>query len=66
MEKIKDKKFVKSEMFEIEPQDINEGFWENALLVAGFIPVIGEIADTILIIKYWKEDRKIEAGLNHS
>lgn len=63
MEKIKDKKFVKSEMFEIEPQDINEGFWENALLVAGFIPVIGEIADTILIIKYWKEDRKIEAGL---
>lgn len=63
MEKIKDKKFVKSEMFEIEPQDINEGFWENALLVAGFIPIIGEVADTILIIKYWKEDRKIEAGL---
>jgi hypothetical protein len=50
-------------MFEIEPQDINEGFWENALLVAGFIPVIGEVADTILIIKYWREGRKIEAGL---
>lgn len=63
MEKIKDKNYVKSEMFEIEPQDINEGFWENALLVAGFIPVIGEVADTILIIKYWKEGRKIEAGL---
>lgn len=63
MEKIKDKNYVKSEMFEIEPQDINEGFWENALLVAGFIPVIGEVADTILIIKYWREGRKIEAGL---
>jgi hypothetical protein len=63
MEKIKDKNYIKSEMFEIEPQDINEGFWENALLVAGFIPVIGEVADTILIIKYWREGRKIEAGL---
>jgi hypothetical protein len=63
MEKIKDKNYVKSEMFEIQPQDINEGFWENALLVAGFIPVIGEVADTILIIKYWREGRKIEAGL---
>lgn len=63
MEKIKDKNYVKSEMFEIEPQDLNEDFWENALLVAGFIPVIGEVADTILIIKYWRQDRKIEAGL---
>lgn len=64
MEKIKDKKYTKSEGYTI-PQDIDEGLlsWENALMALGFIPVIGEIADTILIIKYWKEDRKIEAGL---
>lgn len=63
MEKIKDKKFTKSEVYELQTQDLNEDFWENVLLVTGFIPVIGEVADTILIGKYWREGRKIEAGL---
>lgn len=42
---------------------IDEGWFENSLLVAGFIPVVGEIADTILIVKYLKEGRYIEAFL---
>jgi hypothetical protein len=62
MENIKEKKFTKAEVYEIN-QDINEGFFENALLLAGFVPVIGEIADVILIIKYLREKRNIEAGL---
>lgn len=63
MENFKEKKFVKNETFEPNSQDMSEGWGENLLQIAGFIPVIGEIADIILIIKYYKEDRKIEAGL---
>lgn len=66
MENIKDKKYVDEEIYEIEnQQDVDEGIlsWENALMALGFVPVIGEIADAILIIKYWKENRKVEAGL---
>ena len=36
---------------------------ETILLGLGFIPVIGEVFDTILIIKYFKEHRWIEAFL---
>lgn len=54
--------FTKSELLESK-EELNESFIENALLIAGFIPVIGEVADTVLIIKYLKEKRYIEAGL---
>lgn len=63
MENIKEKKYINNEMYEIDQQVNEEGMGENLLLLAGFIPVVGEIADTILIIKYWRENRKIEAGL---
>lgn len=56
------KKYIISENFETKVY-LTESFWENALLVAGFVPVIGEVADIILIIKYLKERRFIEAGL---
>jgi hypothetical protein len=42
---------------------INEDFIENALMVAGFIPVIGEIADIILIIRYLMKGKYLYAGL---
>lgn len=39
----------------MENKILNEDGWENALMVAGFVPVIGEIADIILILRYlWK------------
>lgn len=63
MENFKEKKFTKIESFEPNNQDMGEGVGETLLQLAGFIPVIGEIADVILIVKYYKEDRKIEAGL---
>ena len=44
-------------------QLLNEDAWENALMVAGFIPVIGEIADWILIMKYVREKQYLYAGL---
>lgn len=62
MENIKQKKYTESEVFEVN-QDLDESFFENALLIAGFVPVIGEVADIILIIKYLREKRYIEAGL---
>lgn len=62
MENIKQKKYIKSEVFEVN-QDLDESFFENALMIAGFVPVIGEIADVILIIKFLREKRYIEAGL---
>jgi len=42
---------------------LTEFDWELVLLGLGFIPVIGEVFDTILIIKYFKERRWIEAFL---
>lgn len=44
-------------------QKLNEDKLETALLIAGFVPVIGEAADFALILKYIKEKRLIEAGL---
>lgn len=48
-------------MEEFKKKDLMEGKllkedgWENALMVAGFVPVIGEVADIILIARYlWK------------
>lgn len=55
-------KYLVSENFNTKVY-LNEGAGETALLLAGFIPVVGEIADIILIIKYIKEKRFIEAGL---
>jgi hypothetical protein len=63
MENFKEKKYTKSESYEPTNQEVSEGVGENLLQLIGFIPVIGEIADIILIIKYYREDRKIEAGL---
>ena len=57
------KEYTKAELYEAIQQPIDEGWGENALLLAGFIPVIGDIADIILIIKYVREKRYIEAGL---
>jgi hypothetical protein len=42
---------------------INEDFIENALMVVGFVPVIGEIADIILIIRYLLQGKYLYAGL---
>jgi len=42
---------------------LNEDGWENALMVAGFIPVIGEIADIALIGLYLYRKEYIYAGL---
>lgn len=50
----------------METVKLNEdvGKWiENGLLIGGFIPVIGEVADLILISKFFYEKRWIEAGL---
>jgi hypothetical protein len=46
-----------------EEQLLKEDFIENALMVAGFVPVIGEVFDSILIIRYLTQKRYIEAGL---
>lgn len=62
METIKNKNYTKSESYKVD-QDLNEDWLENGLLLAGFVPVIGEVADIILIIKFLKERRYIEAGL---
>lgn len=36
---------------------------ENALLIAGFVPVIGEIADIISIIRYLRRGERLKAAL---
>ncbi len=59
---IKIKEFTKSELLE-QLQDVNEISMETFLMGAGFIPVIGEVADAALIVKYFKENRWIEAML---
>lgn len=46
-----------------EKQLLNEGVIENILMVAGFIPVIGEIFDIILIIRYIYKKEYLYAGL---
>jgi hypothetical protein len=63
MENFKEKKYTKSESYEPINQEVSEGWGENLLQLVGFVPVIGEIADIALIIHYYRQDRKIEAGL---
>ena len=62
METIKNKSYTKSESYNVD-QDLNEDWLENGLLLAGFVPVIGDVADIVLIIKYLKEKRYLEAGI---
>jgi hypothetical protein len=42
---------------------LKEDALENVLMVAGFVPVIGEIADIILIIRYIMKKEYLYAGL---
>jgi len=35
-----------------EKQLLKEDWIENSLMIAGFVPVIGEVADIVLIIMY--------------
>jgi hypothetical protein len=44
-------------------QQLNESFYENLLMTAGFIPVIGEIADIGLICYYLYKGEKLYAAL---
>lgn len=49
----------------LEQRELNESLlsWENALMAAGFVPVIGEIADIALIIYYLNKGEKLYAAL---
>lgn len=60
---IKKKKYILKETYRINEDQLNEDWVENALLLAGFVPVIGEIADMVSIYRYIKQERYIEAGL---
>lgn len=42
---------------------LKEDTFENILMVAGFVPVIGEIADIVLIIRYIMKKEYLYAGL---
>jgi hypothetical protein len=53
---------TKKEILE-NKQLLKEDGWENALMIAGFIPVIGEIADVALIGLYISRKEYIYAGL---
>jgi hypothetical protein len=44
-------------------QQLTEDKIESALMIAGFIPIIGEIADIILIIRYLIKGEKLYAAL---
>jgi len=46
-----------------ETQLLNEDWIENVLMVAGFVPVIGEVADIILILRYCYKKEYLYAGL---
>jgi len=65
MEKLIEKYKINSERKEklLKEELLTEFDWELVLLGLGFIPIIGEVFDTILIIKYFKERRWIEAFL---
>ncbi len=56
------KEYTKKELLESK-QLLNEDGLETALMVAGFVPVIGEIADIILIIRYIYKKEYLYAGL---
>ncbi len=54
--------YTKKEILESK-QLLKEDGLENALMIAGFIPVIGEVADIILIIRYIYKKEYLYAGL---
>lgn len=54
--------YTKEELLESK-QVINENWIENTLMVAGFVPVIGEVADLALIIYYCYKREWLYAGL---
>lgn len=56
------KEYTKKEILESK-QVLNEDFIENALMIGGFIPVIGEVFDIILIIRYIYKKEYLYAGL---
>lgn len=59
---MKNKYYTKKELLESKKL-LNEDGWETALMIAGFIPVIGEIADIILIIRYIRRKEYLYAFL---
>lgn len=56
---------TKQQILENRKEQLNESLlsWENVLMAAGFIPVIGEIADIALIIYYLVKGEKLYAAL---
>ena len=54
--------FKKKDLIE-NTQPLNEDAIENVLMIAGFVPVIGEIADLILIIRYIKKREYLYAAI---
>lgn len=56
------KEYTKKELLESK-QQLNEDFWENALLAAGFVPVVGEVFDIVSIIRYAWKGEYLSAGL---
>lgn len=54
--------FTKKQILE-NKELLKEDTLENILMVAGFVPVIGEIADIILIIRYIMKKEYLYAGL---
>jgi hypothetical protein len=56
------KYYTKEELLESK-QVINENWIENTLMIAGFVPVIGEVADLSLIIYYCYKREWLYAGL---
>lgn len=56
------KQYTKQEILESK-EVLNEDWIENTLMIAGFVPVIGEIADIILIIRYIVKKEYLYAGL---
>jgi hypothetical protein len=56
------KYYTKEELIESK-QIINENWIENTLMIAGFVPVIGEVADLALIIYYCYKREWLYAGL---
>jgi len=57
-----EKHLNKKEILE-NKQLINENWIENSLMVAGFFPVIGEVADFVLILYYCYKKEWLYAGL---
>jgi hypothetical protein len=54
--------FTKKQILE-NKELLKEDTLENILMVAGFVPVIGEVADIILIIRYIMKKEYLYAGL---